>query len=41
MSEMNWSWDDVYNIPEREYLGIHKILHIKSMKQNNEMKKVK
>lgn len=41
MAEMNWSWEDIYNIPEREYLGIHKILQIKAMKQNSEAKKVK
>ena len=41
MTEINWSWDDIYNIPEREYLGTHKILQIKSMKQNSEMRKVK
>lgn len=37
---MHWSWDDLYNIPEREYLGIQKILQIKGIKQNKNINEV-
>lgn len=40
LSEMHWSWDDLYNIPEREYLGIQKILQIKGIKQNKNINEV-